>query len=191
MYLLITNLYFELFKLNNKERQLRIERLNIEQGGDTIISNSELLTDTSQDKKELKYIKEISGYNVIAELEIPAINLKTDILEQYSEESLKISVTKFFGSNPNDIGNFCISGHNYRVNSNNMFNNLKKIKTGDDIFLTDGYGKQIRYKVYDIFKVFPNETNSLSQKTKGKREVTLITCTSDSQKRIIVKAIEN
>jgi len=50
-----------------------------------------------------------------------------------------------------------------------MFSKLRNIEVGDDIFLEDGYGEKIRYKVYDIFKVFPNETSSLSQKTRREK----------------------
>ena len=182
LYTLITNIYFEMFKLNNQERELIVERLNQE-------IELEKDDDKREVKRELRYLGTLEGHNVIAKLEIPKIDINLDILEEYTEESLKISITKFFGSNPNDIGNFCISGHNYKINNNNMFVNLKKLEIDDEIILTDGYNKQLKYKVYDIFKVFPKETNSLSQKTNGKTEMTLITCTSDSKQRIIVKAV--
>ena len=48
----------------------------------------------------------------------------------------------------------------------------------------------MQYKIYDINQVFPNDVSCLKQNTNFK-EVTLITCTSDSKKRIIVKAKEN
>ena len=69
-----------------------------------------------------------------------------------------------------------------------MFRNLKKLDIGDEIFLVDGIYGVVKYEVYDILTVNPNETDCLSQKTNGKVELTLITCTSDSKKRIIVKA---
>lgn len=141
-----------------------------------------------QDIKQEKIDEKFSGYNVIAELKIPKINLITDVLEQYSKEALLVSVTKFWGSSPNEIGNFCISGHNY-VNKN-MFNKLKRLEIGDNLLLTDKNQNTIEYKIYDIFKVEPSDTSVVSQKTDGKREVTLITCTSDSKQRIIVKALE-
>ena len=71
-----------------------------------------------------------------------------------------------------------------------MFSKLKKIEIGDEIFLIDNkYGK-LEYKVYEIYVVEPKNVRCLSQETNGKREITLITCTSDSKKRIIVKARE-
>ena len=46
------------------------------------------------------------------------------------------------------------------------------------------------YKIYLVDIVEPDETQCLSQKTDGRIEVTLITCTTDSSKRIIVKAVK-
>jgi LPXTG-site transpeptidase (sortase) family protein len=57
-------------------------------------------------------------------------------------------------------------------------------------FFQIGYERKIKYIVTDIFKVFPKETSSLSQRTNGKKEITLITCTADSKERIIVKGVE-
>ena len=46
------------------------------------------------------------------------------------------------------------------------------------------------YEVYDIHTVAPSNTEDTTQKTNGRREVTLITCTDDSQQRVIVKCKE-
>lgn len=140
---------------------------------------------TSYPKEDV--LKEYKGYEVCAKLEIPIIDLETYVLKNYSQESLKFSVTKYFGPNPNEKGNFCIAGHNF-INKN-MFRNLKKLSIGDEIFLIDNKIGKVKYEVYEINQVFPNDVSCLEQNTNFK-EVTLITCTSDSKKRIIVKARE-
>ena len=129
-----------------------------------------------------------NGYPVIAKLEIEKIDLDTLVLKEHSKQTLAMSVTKFFGVNPNEVGNFCIAGHNYITK--NMFHNLKKVNVGDKIKLTDLTGRSINYKVYKKSTVLPNETQCLSQKTNGRTELTLITCTTDSSKRIVIKAIK-
>ena len=129
------------------------------------------------------------GYPVVAKLDIPKIELETYVISAYSENALRVSVTKFYGGNPNEVGNFCIAGHNYITK--NMFHDLKKISVGDTIFLTDSSNQEVMYMVYSVETVEPNETQCLSQKTKGRVELTLITCTTDSSKRIIVKAVKN
>lgn len=141
----------------------------------------------SKDVKD-SIITSYKGYPVIAKLEIPEIELETYVISEYSEKALGISVTKFYGGQPNDVGNFCIAGHNYITK--NMFHNLKKVSVGNTIFLTDLENDRQTYIIYSKETVEPYETQCLSQKTNGKVELTLITCTADSSKRIIVKAVK-
>lgn len=145
------------------------------------------------EKKEKSYpkeevIKEYKGYDVAAKLEIPAISLDTYVLENYSISALKVSVTKFWGAGPNQTGNFCIAGHNFK--NTRMFRNLKKLKIGDNMYVTDNHIGKVEYEIYDIYRVLPEDVSCLGQETNGRKEVTLITCTSDSKERIIVKAKE-
>lgn len=137
-------------------------------------------------KEEIK--EEYQGYAVAAKLVIPAIELETYILEQYSKKALNVSVTKFWGADANQEGNFCIAGHNFQ--NKNMFHNLKKLKIGQTFFISDKHIGKVEYEIYDIYIVEPDDVRCLAQETEGRREVTLITCTSDSSKRIIVKAKE-
>lgn len=132
--------------------------------------------------------EKFKGYLVEAKLEIPKISLETYILKEYSIEALNVSVTKFWGASANEIGNFCVAGHNFK--NRNMFYNLKNLKIGDAFFISDNNIGKIEYKIYNIYKVLPNDVSCLLQDTKGNREVTLITCTNDSKERIIIKAKE-
>lgn len=159
-----------------------------------VMQNNSVISEESQDSKTNEEIQktqiptEYKGFSVIAKLEIPKINLETYVLENYSIQALTVSVTKFYGGEPNEIGNFCISGHNYVVK--NMFHNLKKLDVNDEIFLTDLKNRTYKYKIYKKETVLPKETECLSQITDGKIELTLITCTTDSSKRIILKAVK-
>ena len=141
---------------------------------------------TNYEKEEI--IKEYKGYDVLAKLEIPKINLETYVLKTYSSEALEISVVKFWGAEPNTIGNFCIAGHNFK--NKNMFHNLKELNIGDNLFIIDNNIGKVEYEIYNIYKVYPEDVSSLSQETQGEKQVTLITCTNNSSKRIIVKARE-
>ncbi len=129
---------------------------------------------------------EYEGYKVAAFIEIPSINLQTFVLDDIS--GLDICVSKFWGTEANEIGNFCIAGHNYQ--KPNMFNNVYKLEIGEYIYLTDNKNGKLKYKIYDMYKVKPQDTESLSQKTNGKKEITLITCTANAKNRIIVKATQ-
>ena len=174
---------------------LRIEtnsEKNIKQANNYEVKN--VVTSTNNIKENEKVypkeevIKEYKGYEVDSKLEIPKIELETYILKDFSKETLNISVTKFWGCKPNTIGNYCIAGHNFK--NKNMFHDLKKLEKQDNLFIIDNKVGKVEYEVYDVYKVFPEDTSCLEQETNGKKEVTLITCTSDSEERIIIKAVE-
>ncbi len=61
-----------------------------------------------------KTTKSGDKYYTIGAIEIPKINLSYGILNKTTDEILKLSPTKFWGPDPNKIGNLCIVGHNYR-----------------------------------------------------------------------------
>lgn len=178
-------------KIENKNNT--ISEYNIQSIGTQYNKNNEINTNTNIDlKKEYQkeeIINQYKGYQVGAKLEIPKIALETYILQNYSVKALNISVTKFWGTNANEVGNFCIAGHNFQ--NKNMFHDLKKLNIGDTLFISDNKIGKVKYEIYDIYKVEPDDVSCLSQETNGKKEVTLITCTSDSEKRIIVKARES
>ena len=151
-------------------------------------TNEEIETNKYEEVKKEEVSLEYKGYEITAKLEIPKINLETYVLKTYSNESLNISVVKFWGAKPNTLGNFCIAGHNFK--NKNMFHDLKDLNVGDNLFIIDNNIGRIEYEIYNIYKVLPDDVGCLSQETNGEKEVTLITCTNDSSKRIIVKAKE-
>ena len=124
----------------------------------------------------------------IAEV-IPSLGINYPVLSEWSEDLLKVSVNKYWGPEPNEIGNYCIIGHNYR--SGKMFGMLPAIANGDLIELTDTkYGRTVVYEVYDRYQIDPTDTKCTSQLTGGKREITLITCKEYGTQRLVVKARE-
>lgn len=129
---------------------------------------------------------EFKGFEVIGKLEIPKLNIDKYILKESTSKALKVSVTKLYGPEINDIGNFCIAGHNY----NTMLKEIKNLEKKDKIILTDVFGDSVFYEVYDNYQSSPKDVSCLNQNTGGEKEVTLITCTPGAINRVIVKAVE-
>ena len=131
-------------------------------------------------------------YYTIGQIDIPTIDCHYPILASDTENFdtlLKIAPVKFHGANPNEVGNFCIVGHNYR--NSQFFSKVPKLENGDIIQITDTFGEVVQYEVYDKFIVKNTDTACTSQQTEGRREITLITCTNASNDdRVIVKARE-
>lgn len=136
--------------------------------------------------------KDGTEYYTIGQIDIPTIDCHYPILASETENFdtlLKIAPVKFHGANPNEVGNFCIVGHNYR--NSQFFSKVPKLENGDIIQITDTFGEVVQYEVYDKFIVKNTDTACTSQQTEGRREITLITCTNASNDdRVIVKARE-
>ncbi len=189
LYLLIEQ-YQENQIKNKKTTPYDIQTLSTQESE----KSQEQMENTLDSQKNLKQypkeeiIQQYKGYDVAAKLKISKIELETYILQNYSKAALNIAVTKFWGANANEIGNFCVAGHNFK--NKNMFRRLKELEVGDKLEISDNTTGRIEYEIYDIYQVEPEDISCLSQETNQKREVTLITCTNDSKKRIIVKARE-
>ncbi len=130
-------------------------------------------------------------YVTDAVLKIPSLDINYPVLktaEEHIDEVLKISLVKYWGNNANEEGNYVVVGHNYK--NKKMFGKLPDIEMGAIVELTDLTGRTIKYKVYDTYIVDPSDTSCTSQKTGGKKEITLITCRTYGTQRQVVKARE-
>lgn len=123
-------------------------------------------------------------YTPIAKLHVEKIDLSISVLSDWSYPLLDISVNKFSGPEPNESGNFIVIGHNY--SNGEHFGKLNLVEINDQIHLTDLSGRKITYEVYEILIIEPDETEKL--KTIDTRTLTLITCDSNRDLRLVVKS---
>lgn len=132
--------------------------------------------------------KDGTEYYTIGIINIPKLNINYPILSETTESLLKIAPCKFWGPNPNQIGNLCIAGHNYR--NSKFFSKIPTLEIGDIIEITDLANKTLQYKIYDKYIVEPEDTTCTDQRVNGEKQITLITCTNDNKQRWIIKARE-
>lgn len=129
-----------------------------------------------------------SKYENVGTIRIEKISIEYPILIDSSDDALKISVVKLFGSDPGEVGNLCIMGNNTK--NNQFFSNLVKLESGDEIIIKDKSKNEVKYAIYDIYTTTLVDSDFMSQRTGDKKEVTLVTDTTKGDKRIIVKARE-
>lgn len=108
--------------LNNVLRELPEEEIN---------TTKEL--DVPKEQKTVA--KDGTEYFAIGVINISKLGINYPILSTTSEELLKISPSKFWGPNPNEIGNLCIVGHNYR--NSKFFSKIGTLVLGDIVNITD------------------------------------------------------
>lgn len=126
-------------------------------------------------------------YTISAVLNIPSLGIKYPVLSKNSDELMEISLNKYWGPEPNEVGNCCIVGHNYLNKTH--FGKLPGIKVGDEVEITDITGRTLTYVVYKTFIVAPEETECTSQLTDGRTEITLITCANGGASRFVAKCV--
>lgn len=130
----------------------------------------------------------IGDYKVIGIINIPKINIEYPILEKTNKESLKLSITKFYGEKINQKGNVVLAGHN-NLNKT-MFGKINELENGDIIELTDSQMVTVKYQVFNKYVIDPNDIDCIFPIDENTREVTLITCTNRDKNRLVVKARE-
>lgn len=168
-----------------------------EQNSNSVIQEEQNIQEENEMIEEPQHVEQAQEQNIKTKqedykaesiLKIPRLGIEYPVLEETSEELLKISVNKLWGPEPNKVGNYCIVGHNYK--SGKMFGKLSGIKIGDEIQITDLTGTTITYIVYKKYDIDPTDVSCTSQLTNGKRKVTLITCSYSGTKRLVVQAFE-
>lgn len=164
-----------------------IRREKNEEKLSNVVAQIENIT-TAESIENIKATIKLDGYEVEGIIEIPKIEIKYPIVSETSDEAMKIAITKFWGGNINDIGNYTMAGHNYK--NGTMFGKTKYLEIGDTIKMTDLNLNTVEYEVFKIYTIDPNDVTCIESVEPKTREITLITCTNGHQNRLIVKARE-
>lgn len=170
--------------LDNNEGNISDEDIELE----PVVIESEVVEPEYEPISSQYVAKNGKIYDIVGIIKIPKIELEYPILSETTDDLLKVSVCKFWGPNPNEVGNLCIAGHNYT--NTRAFSQTYKLEKGDIIEITELSGRTIKYEVYTQYVVKSNDTAPTSQITHGRKEVTLITCTNGTKERRIIKALE-
>lgn len=181
-------------ELNNKEEKLEqiVVILNnaFEEETNIITEIEDIKEEIQEENPEVEIITAADGtqYYTIGSINIPSIDVSYPIFSTFTTELLKIAPCKFWGADPNQVGNFCIVGHNYR--NRLFFSKVPNLEKGEIIEITDLSKTTLEYVVYDKFIIEPDDLACTSQETNGRKEITIITCTNDGSQRVVVKARE-
>ena len=123
-------------------------------------------------------VSEINGYDYIGFLSIPVLNIELSVMADWSYPQLQKSPCRYSGNVHAD--NLVISAHNYWSH----FGQLKNLKPGDEILLTDMDGIRHCYQVTALDILDPY---AVEEMTAGNYDLTLFTCTYGGQNRVTVR----
>ncbi len=123
----------------------------------------------------------IDGEEFEAVLRIPSENIELPVKSSLDMKSLKKYPCIYSGSISKD--NIIIAAHNYKSH----FGNIKYLSQGDEVYLTDVNGNEIRYAVSEIELI---DGSGCDEMKTGKWDLTLFTCTLSGQKRVTVRCLQ-
>lgn len=126
------------------------------------------------------------GFTMLGSIEIPKTGLKSPVLAETTKAALEVAVARLYGPGLNQVGNTVIVGHNYR--NGTFFSDNAKLTMGDVIYITDEKGQTLTYTIYKKYQTTPEDADYATRDTNGAKEITLSTCTDDSDARIIILA---
>ena len=141
------------------------------------IDTTQTTTPTGQTKTKKLYLDK---YPMAGTMEIPKINFKYPVLEEPSKKAIEVAVAVLY-----PVGQ--------ELNTNGLFfSNNKKLEIGDKIYITDNNNKKVTYTIYNKFETNSEDTSFYQRDTAGKAEITLSTCTDNSDnQRLIILARED
>ena len=175
--LLLVFVLYVIFIKNNNDNVVEINANTVNDIQENSISNE--ISNVIVNDVDLKEFVDtdmpdyIQGYEVLGEIVIDEIDMENYILDSTDDYSLNLAVTKFYGPDLNQRGNFVITGHNAR----GLFNNLKKLEVGDTFYIIDKETEEkVTYRINEKETISPTDLDCLNQDTNNKRVVTLITC---------------
>ena len=146
------------------------------------IKKEETQTIVAEEEPSINY----GQFTILGKMDIPEIGLSTVILKEQSYASMNVGAVKTYGVELNTEGGFIISGHNFKGRSVFLYN-IKNLKEGSKIYITDIYGDIMEYTVYNVMRnVDPMET-SYYKEYEG-YHVVITTCENGGKSRIVVMA---
>ena len=143
----------------------------------THIEDKEPSVEQMTNKTEMDKIT-IDGYDYIGSIEIPTLGLELPIMNDWSYNKMKLAPCRYYGSIfTNDL---VICAHAY----DSLFGNLKSLKQGDKLILTDVNGNKYIYEVEVTEILTPYDIDEMIE---SDFDLTLYTCTYDNQNRVTVR----
>lgn len=116
-------------------------------------------------------------------LTIPALDIELPVMQEWNYENLRLSPCRYSGSVKTD--DLIIAAHNYRTH----FGRIYTLTTGDAIILTDLHGREHPYAVSEVEIIDGFQVDQMLQRADSEWDLTLFTCTLNSQSRVTVRAV--
>lgn len=123
-------------------------------------------------------VEVIDGKAYIGTLEIPALQLKLPVMNEWNYANLREAPCRYTGSAYTN--NLIICAHNFDTH----FGRIKWLSSGDKVNFTDVDGHTFSYHVVELETLQPDKVDEMKQENYG---LTLFTCTLGGATRVTVR----
>lgn len=123
-------------------------------------------------------VEAIDGKAYIGTLEIPALQLKLPVMNEWNYANLREAPCRYTGSAYTN--NLIICAHNFDTH----FGRIKWLSSGDKVNFTDVDGHTFSYHVVELETLQPDKVDEMKQENYG---LTLFTCTLGGATRVTVR----
>lgn len=125
-------------------------------------------------------VLELDGRRYVGYVEIPVLELKLPVLENWSYPNLKVSPCRYKGTPYQN--NMVVAAHNYP----HHFGRIKELVEGDEVRFTDIDGNVFVYTVAEQEQLNPRPAKAMLE---GDWDLTLFTCTLGGQYRVTIRCV--
>lgn len=164
-----------------------IEKGLIKEDSEDNTNNSN--NNTSSGSVNNQHLDDLFKTKTVGTIRIPKTRINYPIYTPSGEKVLEKGIGMLTTEKGlNKVGNTTLQGHNWR---NWMFfsrNNL--LSKGDSVYIKDKRGVEIEYIIYKKMTLKPSDSAYITRDTKGKREISLSTCTNAAKDRLVILARE-
>ncbi len=130
----------------------------------------------------------LSGQKCVGVIACDKIDLCYAIVEGVEYANIGVSIGHFEESaGIGKEGNCALAGHNGGFYGR-YFGDIKDLRKGDEIKLTDLLGQEFSYKVTESFKCEPTDIEVVGDLGEKGKYLTLVTCCENGKRRLIVRA---
>lgn len=143
-----------------------------------IVDKNSISSNEDNNVSELVKVKDGIGYYGI--VEIPVLNLRLPVNEEWSSVGSQQSPCRYAGSAEDK--NLIIAAHNY----SNHFGNIGSLSSGDVVYFTDAMGYKYYYEVDKVEVLDGTDVEGMQDK---KYDLTLFTCTYSGAQRVTVRCL--
>lgn len=130
----------------------------------------------------------LSGQKCVGIITIETINLIYPVVEGVETDNIGVAIGHFPDSAQIGAeGNCAMAGHNGGTYGR-YFGDIKNLKKGDEVILTNTKGEEYKYYITESFVVEPTDIYVVDDLGIEGKFLTMVTCTQHGTKRLIVRA---